>query len=118
MHVMTQALLRHGSGATDLICSGGAPTLFCVVNGSRAVRSLLTRSPMHVSTVVPSGRTIMRGPGLPLLGDHLCWNVLKGAMKEPPFPQSVSTRGGATTSIFVVDGWRAVSSMLSAFLRL
>merc|ERR1711959_452498 len=43
---------------------------------------------------------------------HICWNVLKEERMEPPIHTEYLRSGGATTLIFIVDGARAVSSLV------
>merc|ERR1712151_829860 len=41
-----------------------------------------------------------------------CWNVLKLLRMEPPIQTEYFRSGGATTLIFIVDGARAVNSLV------
>merc|ERR1719361_564256 len=43
---------------------------------------------------------------------HICWNVLKDDKIEPPIHTEYLRSGGATTLIFIVDGARAVNSLV------
>ena len=43
---------------------------------------------------------------------HICWKVLKEAKMEPPIHTEYLRSGGATTLIFMVEGARAVSSLV------
>merc|ERR1719162_1269747 len=43
---------------------------------------------------------------------HICWKVLKDERMEPPIHTEYFRSGGATTLIFMVDGARAVSSLV------
>ena len=43
---------------------------------------------------------------------HICWKVDKEARIEPPIHTEYFLSGGATTLIFMVDGARAVSSLV------
>merc|ERR1712113_318496 len=43
---------------------------------------------------------------------HICWKVLKDDKMEPPIHTEYLRSGGATTLIFIVDGARAVSSLV------
>merc|ERR1719203_94541 len=43
---------------------------------------------------------------------HICWKVLKEDRIEPPIQTEYLRSGGATTLIFMVDGARAVSSLV------
>merc|ERR1719330_449793 len=43
---------------------------------------------------------------------HICWKVLKEERMEPPIHTEYLRSGGATTLIFMVDGARAVSSLV------
>merc|ERR1719258_331909 len=43
---------------------------------------------------------------------HICWNVLREDRMEPPIHTEYLRSGGATTLIFIVDGARAVSSLV------
>merc|ERR1712124_130391 len=43
---------------------------------------------------------------------HICWNVLRDDRMEPPIHTEYFRSGGATTLIFIVDGARAVSSLV------
>merc|ERR1712146_116797 len=43
---------------------------------------------------------------------HICWKVLKDERIEPPIQTEYLRSGGATTLIFIVEGARAVSSLV------
>merc|ERR1712199_97500 len=43
---------------------------------------------------------------------HICWNVLSEDRMEPPIHTEYFLSGGATTLIFIVDGARALSSLV------
>merc|ERR1712050_711702 len=43
---------------------------------------------------------------------HICWKVLNDERIEPPIHTEYLRSGGATTLIFIVDGARAVSSLV------
>merc|ERR1719159_1851589 len=43
---------------------------------------------------------------------HICWNVLREERMEPPIHTEYLRSGGATTLIFIVDGAKAVSSLV------
>merc|ERR1712118_623074 len=43
---------------------------------------------------------------------HICWNVLKEERMEPPIQTEYLRSGGATTLIFIVEGAKAVSSLV------
>merc|ERR1712216_527344 len=43
---------------------------------------------------------------------HICWNVLKEDKIDPPIQTEYFRSGGATTLIFMVEGARAVSSLV------
>merc|ERR1711869_183357 len=43
---------------------------------------------------------------------HICWKVLSEDRMEPPIQTEYFLSGGATTLIFIVDGARAVSSLV------
>merc|ERR1711918_275542 len=43
---------------------------------------------------------------------HICWNVLNEERMEPPIHTEYLRSGGATTLIFIVEGARAVSSLV------
>merc|ERR1719155_297744 len=43
---------------------------------------------------------------------HICWKVLNEERMEPPIHTEYLRSGGATTLIFIVDGARAVSSLV------
>merc|ERR1712118_293512 len=43
---------------------------------------------------------------------HICWNVLNEDRMEPPIHTEYLRSGGATTLIFIVDGAKAVSSLV------
>merc|ERR1711970_117150 len=43
---------------------------------------------------------------------HICWNVLNDDKIEPPIQTEYLRSGGATTLIFIVEGARAVSSLV------
>merc|ERR1712113_327849 len=43
---------------------------------------------------------------------HICWNVLSEERMEPPIHTEYFPSGGATTLIFIVEGARAVSSLV------
>merc|ERR1719359_2415954 len=43
---------------------------------------------------------------------HICWKVLKDDRIDPPIHTEYLRSGGATTLIFIVDGARAVSSLV------
>merc|ERR1719379_2765691 len=43
---------------------------------------------------------------------HICWKVLKEDRMEPPIQTEYLRSGGATTLIFMVDGAKAVSSLV------
>merc|ERR1712125_175611 len=43
---------------------------------------------------------------------HICWNVLSEDKMEPPIHTEYLRSGGATTLIFMVDGAKAVSSLV------
>merc|ERR1712046_278461 len=43
---------------------------------------------------------------------HICWKVLKEERIEPPIQTEYLRSGGATTLIFMVEGARAVSSLV------
>merc|ERR1712183_266685 len=43
---------------------------------------------------------------------HICWKVLKEERIEPPIHTEYLRSGGATTLIFIVEGARAVSSLV------
>merc|ERR1711957_1137864 len=43
---------------------------------------------------------------------HICWKVLKEDKMEPPIHTEYFLSGGATTLIFIVDGAKAVSSLV------
>ena len=43
---------------------------------------------------------------------HICWKVDKEARIDPPIHTEYFLSGGATTLIFIVDGARAVSSLV------
>merc|ERR1711972_936515 len=43
---------------------------------------------------------------------HICWKVLSEERIEPPIHTEYFRSGGATTLIFIVDGARAVSSLV------
>merc|ERR1711865_1028978 len=43
---------------------------------------------------------------------HICWKVLSEDRMEPPIHTEYFLSGGATTLIFIVDGARAVSSLV------
>merc|ERR1712224_990783 len=43
---------------------------------------------------------------------HICWKVLKDDRMEPPIHTEYLRSGGATTLIFIVEGARAVSSLV------
>merc|ERR1712137_1275221 len=43
---------------------------------------------------------------------HICWNVLNDERMEPPIQTEYLRSGGATTLIFMVDGARAVNSLV------
>eukprot|EP00397_Hematodinium_sp_SG-2012_P056746 GEMP01070332.1.p1 GENE.GEMP01070332.1~~GEMP01070332.1.p1 ORF type:complete len:101 (-),score=19.13 GEMP01070332.1:28-330(-) len=44
---------------------------------------------------------------------HICWKVDKEERMEPPIQTLYLRSGGATTLIFIVDGARAVSSLVT-----
>merc|ERR1712066_942632 len=46
------------------------------------------------------------------LDTHICWNVLREDRMEPPIQTEYLRSGGATTLIFMVEGARAVSSLV------
>merc|ERR1719330_50942 len=43
---------------------------------------------------------------------HICWNVLSDDKMDPPIHTEYFRSGGATTLIFIVEGARAVSSLV------
>merc|ERR1711977_786402 len=43
---------------------------------------------------------------------HICWKVLSEERMEPPIHTEYLRSGGATTLIFIVDGAKAVSSLV------
>merc|ERR1712093_169153 len=43
---------------------------------------------------------------------HICWKVLNDERIEPPIQTEYLRSGGATTLIFMVEGARAVSSLV------
>merc|ERR1712178_213079 len=43
---------------------------------------------------------------------HICWNVLNEERIEPPIHTEYFLSGGATTLIFIVEGAKAVSSLV------
>merc|ERR1719313_3254932 len=43
---------------------------------------------------------------------HICWNVLREDKMEPPIHTEYLRSGGATTLIFIVDGAKAVNSLV------
>jgi hypothetical protein len=43
---------------------------------------------------------------------HICWKVDRDARMEPPIQTEYFLSGGATTFIFIVEGARAVSSLV------
>merc|ERR1712019_242312 len=43
---------------------------------------------------------------------HICWNVLNDERMEPPIQTEYLRSGGATTLIFMVEGTRAVNSLV------
>merc|ERR1719281_1113286 len=43
---------------------------------------------------------------------HICWNVDREARMDPPIQTEYLRSGGATTLIFMVDGARAVISLV------
>merc|ERR1712146_354330 len=43
---------------------------------------------------------------------HICWKVLSDDRMEPPIHTEYLRSGGATTLIFIVEGARAVSSLV------
>jgi len=43
---------------------------------------------------------------------HICWNVLSEERIEPPIQTEYLRSGGATTLIFMVEGAKAVSSLV------
>merc|ERR1719410_2289472 len=43
---------------------------------------------------------------------HICWKVLREDRIDPPIQTEYFLSGGATTFIFIVDGARAVSSLV------
>merc|ERR1719171_1735122 len=43
---------------------------------------------------------------------HICWNVLREERMEPPIQTEYLRSGGATTLIFIVEGAKAVSSLV------
>merc|ERR1711937_572054 len=43
---------------------------------------------------------------------HICWKVLSEERMEPPIQTEYLRSGGATTLIFIVDGAKAVSSLV------
>merc|ERR1712125_156810 len=43
---------------------------------------------------------------------HICWNVLKDDRIDPPIHTEYLRSGGATTLIFIVEGAKAVSSLV------
>merc|ERR1719464_506755 len=43
---------------------------------------------------------------------HICWKVLRDDRMEPPIHTEYFRSGGATTLIFIVDGARAVISLV------
>merc|ERR1719183_3350309 len=43
---------------------------------------------------------------------HICWKVLNEDRMEPPIHTEYFRSGGATTLIFIVDGAKAVSSLV------
>merc|ERR1711957_762221 len=43
---------------------------------------------------------------------HICWKVLKEDKMEPPIHTEYFLSGGATTLIFIVDGAKAVNSLV------
>merc|ERR1719499_378778 len=47
-----------------------------------------------------------------LLEIHICWKVLKDDRMEPPIQTEYFLSGGATTLIFIVDGAKAVNSLV------
>ena len=43
---------------------------------------------------------------------HICWNVLREDKMEPPIHTLYFRSGGATTLIFMVEGAKAVNSLV------
>merc|ERR1712166_565870 len=43
---------------------------------------------------------------------HICWKVLSDERMDPPIHTEYLRSGGATTLIFIVDGAKAVSSLV------
>merc|ERR1719408_655227 len=43
---------------------------------------------------------------------HICWNVLSEDKMDPPIHTEYFLSGGATTLIFIVEGAKAVSSLV------
>merc|ERR1712205_50962 len=43
---------------------------------------------------------------------HICWKVLNDERMEPPIHTEYLRSGGATTLIFIVEGAKAVSSLV------
>merc|ERR550537_898794 len=63
---------------TEYLRSGGAITLIFMVDGARAVNSLVIRSPMPVNIVVPPDRTTFAYKSLRMSTSHFImdWNVV------------------------------------------
>merc|ERR1719439_353576 len=63
---------------TEYFRSGGATTLIFMVDGARAVSSLVMRSPMPVNMVVPPDRTTFAYKSLRISTSHFMidWNVV------------------------------------------
>merc|ERR1712193_434642 len=74
---------------------------------------LLLRSGSVVTTQ-KHFRCTMVGPdsSYSCLEIHICWKVLSEDRMEPPIQTEYFLSGGATTLIFIVDGARAVSSLV------
>merc|ERR550537_1071166 len=63
---------------TEYLRSGGAITLIFMVDGARAVNSLVIRSPMPVNIVVPPDRTTFAYKSFRMSTSHFIidWNVV------------------------------------------
>merc|ERR1712087_13670 len=63
---------------TEYFLSGGATTLIFIVEGARAVSSLVMRSPIPANMVVPPDRTTLAYKSLRMSTSHfmMLWNVV------------------------------------------
>merc|ERR1719490_613190 len=69
---------------TEYLRSGGATTLIFIVDGARAVNSLVIRSPIPPNIVVPPDRTTFAYKSLRMSTSHfmLGWNNTSGQRKR------------------------------------